>query len=162
LRDQSGLSGSQRVEDQERLIAGQENKNISKKGPLNRRSLGFARDDKGDGDSSMKSSCWAEGAFLSPTQGDEKQLCPATAFRGNAAVPFVIPTRISCHAALDKAACAPFRKEGRVLCDDATKFHRKSGGAKPRDLRFSRPLLEMFSNRTLGNYCGMAGPGFPA
>jgi hypothetical protein len=38
-------------------------------------------------------------------------------------------TRISCHAALDKAACAPFRKEGRMKCDDATKFHRKSGGA---------------------------------
>jgi hypothetical protein len=27
---------------------------------------------------------------------------------GSAPVPFVIPTRISCHALLDKAACAPF------------------------------------------------------
>jgi hypothetical protein len=27
---------------------------------------------------------------------------------------------------------------------NATKFHRKSGGAKPRDLRFRGPFLEMF------------------
>ena len=32
-------------------------KNIPKKGPLNCRSLGCARDDKGEGDASMKSSC---------------------------------------------------------------------------------------------------------
>ena len=44
-------------------------------------------------------------------------------------------TRISCHAALDKAACAPFRKEGRMMCTNATMFHRKSGVAEWRDLR---------------------------
>jgi hypothetical protein len=38
-------------------------------------------------------------------------------------------TRISCHAALDKAACATFREERRMKSDDATKFYRKSGGA---------------------------------
>jgi hypothetical protein len=38
-------------------------------------------------------------------------------------------TRISCHAALDKAACAPFRKEGRMKCINATKVNRKSGVA---------------------------------
>jgi hypothetical protein len=38
-------------------------------------------------------------------------------------------TRISCHAALDKAAFAPFRKEGRMKCDNATKSNRKSGVA---------------------------------
>jgi hypothetical protein len=38
-------------------------------------------------------------------------------------------TRISCHAALDKAACAPFRKEGRMKCTNATKVNRKSGAA---------------------------------
>jgi hypothetical protein len=38
-------------------------------------------------------------------------------------------TRISYHAALDNAACAPFRKEGRMNCYNATKFHGKSGGA---------------------------------
>jgi hypothetical protein len=43
---------------------------------------------------------------LRPTQGDE--LCSATALHESAALPFVIPTRISCHAAPDKAACAPF------------------------------------------------------
>src|ERR1700678_883331 len=39
-------------------------------------------------------------------------------------------TRISCHTAPDKAACAPFRKERRMKFAEATKFHRKSGGAK--------------------------------
>jgi hypothetical protein len=38
-------------------------------------------------------------------------------------------TRVSCHAALDKAACAPFRKEGRMKCTNATKVNRKSGVA---------------------------------
>jgi hypothetical protein len=52
-------------------------------------------------------------------------------------------TRISCYAALDKAACAPFRKEGRMKFDNATKIHRKSGVAQWRDLRF----LFRFSHR---------------
>ena len=38
-------------------------------------------------------------------------------------------TRISCHAALDKAACAPFRKEGRMKYVNAIKVNRKSGVA---------------------------------
>jgi hypothetical protein len=53
-------------------------------------------------------------------------------------------TRISCHAALDKTTSAPFRKEGRMQCTNAAKFHRKSGGAQWRDLQFRGPLLEMF------------------
>jgi hypothetical protein len=67
----------------------------------------------------------------------KQQVPPLTNSTENAARPFVIPTRISCHAALDVAAYAPFRKEGRKKCDYATWFHRKSGGAKPRHLRFS-------------------------
>jgi hypothetical protein len=35
--------------------------------------------------------------------------------------------RISCHVALEKAACAPFSEERRVKLAEATKFHRKSG-----------------------------------
>jgi hypothetical protein len=38
-------------------------------------------------------------------------------------------TRIACHAALDKAACAAFVKESSMKGTNATKFHRKSGGA---------------------------------
>ena len=38
-------------------------------------------------------------------------------------------TRISCHAALDEAARAPFSKERRMKFAKATKFHRKSGRA---------------------------------
>jgi hypothetical protein len=38
-------------------------------------------------------------------------------------------TRISCHAALDRAACAAFRKESRMKFADATNLDRKSGVA---------------------------------
>ena len=38
-------------------------------------------------------------------------------------------TRISYHAALDIAACTAFVKESSMKCANATKFHRKSGGA---------------------------------
>jgi hypothetical protein len=38
-------------------------------------------------------------------------------------------TRISCHEALDRAACAPFFKERRMMFANATNFYRKSGGA---------------------------------
>ena len=41
---------------------------------------------------------------------------------GNAVLPFVIPTRISCHAALDEAVYAPFPKERRMRSAKAT-FH---------------------------------------
>ena len=56
-------------------------------------------------------------------------------------------TRISCHASLDKATRAPFRKEGRLKFGNATKFHRKSGIAQWRDLQFNEPLVEMFFDR---------------
>jgi hypothetical protein len=39
-------------------------KNISKTGPRNCRSLGFARDDKGEGDGSIQSGCWTEAFFI--------------------------------------------------------------------------------------------------
>jgi hypothetical protein len=35
-------------------------------------------------------------------------------------------------------------KERRSRFANATNIHRKSGGAKPRDLQFRGPLLEMF------------------
>ena len=38
------------------------------------------------------------------------------------------PDRISCHAALERTACAPFHEERRMKLIEATKFHRKSGG----------------------------------
>src|ERR1700679_3456423 len=36
-------------------------------------------------------------------------------------------TPISCHAALERSACAPFIKERRIKCINATSLHRKSG-----------------------------------
>ena len=38
--------------------------------------------------------------------------------------------------------CAPFRKEGCMKCINATKFHRKSGGAQWRDLLFLIRTIE--------------------
>ena len=63
-------------------------------------------------------------------------------------------TRISCHAPRDKTTCASFGKEGRMKCTNATKFHRKSGVAQWRDLRFRGPFLGMFST---GATTGPAG-----
>jgi hypothetical protein len=34
-----------------------------------------------------------------------------------------------------------------MKCIDAIKFHRKSGGAQPRDLQFHGPVLEMFFSK---------------
>jgi DNA-binding winged helix-turn-helix (wHTH) protein len=44
-----------------RLIA--LSKNIPRNGPRNRRSLGYARDDKGEGDASKESGWWTKGVF---------------------------------------------------------------------------------------------------
>jgi hypothetical protein len=41
--------------------------------------------------------------------------------------PLVIPTRISCHVALDRAACAPFRKERRMKHINSTNLNRNPG-----------------------------------
>jgi hypothetical protein len=61
-------------------------------------------------------------------------------------------TRISCYCALDRAACAPFREERRIKFANATKFYRKSGVAKRRDLRFpfacSWPSLRLYAGST--------------
>jgi hypothetical protein len=46
-------------------------------------------------------------------------------------------TRISCHAALDGAACAAFFKESSMKCANAIKFHRKSGGGEGSAVRHS-------------------------
>jgi hypothetical protein len=82
---------------------------------------------------------------------EKESLRPATALSlGNCPFPFnnpllfVIPseaegsavpqtftgnTKFYPHAALDIAACAAFVKESSMKCANATKFHRKSGGA---------------------------------
>jgi hypothetical protein len=54
-------------------------------------------------------------------------------------------TRISCHAALERSACAPFGKERRMKFTEATKFHRKSGGG-PTTKR--QPSPEGLGNRS--------------
>jgi hypothetical protein len=54
-------------------------------------------------------------------------------------------TRISCHAALDKTACAAFIKESRMKFVSATNLNRKSGVAQWRDLCVDAPSWECFS-----------------
>jgi hypothetical protein len=49
-------------------------KNISKKGPRNCRSLGFARDDKGE------SGCWRKASFGGPLEVMNKAFSPETTF----------------------------------------------------------------------------------
>jgi hypothetical protein len=66
-------------------------------------------------------------------------------------------TRISCHAAPDKTAYAPFFKERRMVFANATNFYRKSGVAEGRDLRFSGTFLEMFSGLSYETYKSWSG-----
>ena len=54
-------------------------------------------------------------------------------------------TRISCHAAPDKTACAPFFKERRMMFANATNFYRKSGAAQWRDLCVDATSWKCFS-----------------
>jgi hypothetical protein len=69
---------------------------------------------------------------LRPTEGDEKRLVPATTLYGIVTLSLSSRperTRISCHAALDTAACAPFFKERRMMSANATNFYRRPGVA---------------------------------
>ena len=69
---------------------------------------------------------------LRPTEGDEKRLVPATTLYGIVTLSLSSRperTRISCHAAPDKTACAPFFEERRMMFANATNFYRKSGVA---------------------------------
>jgi hypothetical protein len=95
---------------------------------------------------------------LWPTQGDEKRLGPATTFYGTVALSFVIPSRER-----NDKACALCNIEGwnrRVPQVSLlrpgipqTNSHWKhpasslSLGAKPRDLQFRGPFVEMFFDR---------------
>ena len=63
-------------------------------------------------------------------------------------------TRISCHAALDRAACAPFREERRMKSDNATKFYGPTRGMKRRDCSPAVLFCEIIFDGSL--------PGFPA
>jgi hypothetical protein len=69
---------------------------------------------------------------LWPTQGDEKRLLSSHRSSWERRPPLCHPerTRISCHAAQDRATCAPFSKERRMKFANATNFNRKSGEAE--------------------------------
>ena len=101
----------------------------------NPRSLGFARDDKANGDTSMESGCWTEG------------VCSAAALMQPP--PYPLSSRPGFPAALRRTRPRVHLsvRERRMKCDSVTNSYRKSGGAKPRDLRFNGLVLEMFSSR---------------
>jgi PHP domain len=58
-------------------------------------------------------------------------------------------TRISCHAAPDKTAYAPFFKERRMVFANATNFYRKSGGAEGRDPRCAIRMPHIYRSAPL-------------
>jgi hypothetical protein len=73
--------------------------------------------------------------------------CPRPFSHGSVALTFVISTeayRISCHAAPDETAGAPFFKERRMMFANATNFYRKSGAAQWRDLCVDAPSWRCF------------------
>ena len=74
---------------------------LLRRGKGHSRSLGYAPNDKPE-----------TGALSAayPTQAQRQGLTP-----------------ISCHAVLERSACAPFIKERRMECINATNLHRKSG-----------------------------------
>jgi hypothetical protein len=79
---------------------------------------------------------------LRAAQGDENRFCSQPLFMEASPSPLSSRperTRISCCAALDRAACAAFRKESRMKLAEPAKFNRKSGGAQWRDLQFPFP-----------------------
>jgi hypothetical protein len=80
----------------------------------------------------------AEGSAVQRTYLGNPEFTPATNLSSRLPRRAVGPerTRISCLAALDKAAYAPSLKERRMMFDNATNFYRKSGIAQWRDLRF--------------------------
>ena len=101
-------------------------KNISRKGPRNCRSLGCARDDKGEDDASLESGCWTEGVFhllrwaagLSPTRDDKGNVMRLSLGKG-------------AHADLSNAAWQEIRvRSGR---DDHSYLRRAAGAQESVD-----------------------------
>ena len=52
------------------------------------------------------------------------------------------------YVAPSMTACAAFSKESRMRFANANELHRKSGGAKPRDLQFLSPLRRLAAQST--------------
>jgi hypothetical protein len=85
---------------------------------------------------------------LRPAQGDENVSVQLLPFMEP--TPFPLSSRPGFPATLHwtRSRVRLSLKERRMRSVNATKFHRKSGGAKPRDLQFRGPFLEMFFDRT--------------
>ena len=116
----------------------------------NRRSLGCARDDKGGDGASSQYPMVAEAvpcpsilADFQPPLSTEAPPPPLSSRPGFPATRCWTKPRLRLSL-----------KERRMECAKATNLNRKSGGAQPRDLRFSRPYLGMFvglSSRLIGS-----------
>jgi hypothetical protein len=94
---------------------------------VNCRSLGCARDDKGEGGASMEGGCWARATSVQRLLSME-------------ASPFPLSSRPGFPATLHRTRSRVrlSLKERRMRSVNATKFNRKSGGAQPRDLQFTQ------------------------
>ena len=136
-------------------------KKISRGGPQNCRSLGCAREDKGEGDALLCIARWLKrtaGPSTTLRSGrDDKSVVNIDADSTTELPSRPERTRISCHASLDRAAYAPFRKERRMKLVNATKLYRESGVAQWRDLRFAYLGCEAShtqASRTLAAWTG--------
>src|ERR1700677_4793428 len=58
--------------------------------------------------------------------GCRREVCRSNAVESHSKQKYGL-TPISCHAVLERSACAPFIKERRMECLDATSLRRKSG-----------------------------------
>jgi hypothetical protein len=87
------------------------------------RKSGFARDDKVEGSASIDEGDW-DGRVRCAASVERDLSIRITKSNESIKSKFVIPTRISCHASLDKSAYAPFRKEGRMEFANANELYR--------------------------------------
>src|ERR1700721_2339294 len=84
---------------------------------------------------------------------------PASNLDGSAPVPFVIPTRISCHALLDKAACAPFCQGKAHEVRQRHQLPQEIRGSKAEGFAAQRTSPGYVLNPRLNNY-SLAGCTF--
>jgi len=78
------------------------------------------------------------------TQSAKRTILPSTSqtVEEGTNLPLCHPDPDFLYVAPSMTACAAFSKESRMRFANANELHRKSGGAKPRDLRFFQPAAD--------------------
>jgi hypothetical protein len=112
------------------------------------RKSGCARDDKRGGGSVHLSSCYKGLRELSAEREANDPSIHITNCRGRNKSTLCHPDPDFLYVAPSMTACAAFSKESRMRFANANELHRKSGGAKPRDLQFLSPLRRLAAQST--------------